>query len=303
MISRSTKGIRASETASLHKLSVMSIVVFIVHAILRNMPKGHEKEPYRTSQNSAVDNVKDSKDVTNVLHILDSYQIRTNPFGANVAGDNSYRRAERIGAALHLITNHVPETEPLRLSIREGALRLMSVILELRSGFRAPASERGQAALADIRILVSHIRLLAVAGYISVQNAGAITEALDELGSLLTAAQRSSLSEQVTISRDDLTPPAQEPPRHERRHAMEKRTSYRTPTREVRRPPQESGGARAAQILEILKLGGALGIKDIAANLPQYSEKMIQRELAHLVATRAVEKEGEKRWSRYRINV
>jgi len=64
----------------------------------------------------------------------------------------------------------------------------------------------------------------------------------------------------------------------------------------------ESSGARANQILDILKLGGALGIKDIAANLPQYSEKMIQRELANLVVTRSVEKAGEKRWSKYRIS-
>lgn len=281
----------------------MSIADCFGQAILRNMPKGHEKEPYKTSQSSSIDNVRDSKDITNVLHILDSYQIRTNPFGANVAGDNSYRRAERIGAALHLITNHVPETEPLRLSIREGALRLMAVILELRSGFRAPASERGQAALADIRMLISHIRLLAVAGYISVQNAGAITEALDELGNLLTAAQRSSLSEQVSISRDDLTPPSYEGSRQDRQAPAQKRAPvYRTAAREVRRPVVESGGARASQILDILKMGGSLGIRDIAANLPQYSEKMIQRELANLVVARSVEKEGEKRWSKYRIS-
>jgi len=176
----------------------------------------------------------------------------------------------------------------------------MSVILELRAGFRAPASDRGQAALADIRMLISHIRLLAVSGYISVQNAGAIAEALDDLGSLLTAAQRSSLSEQVTISRDDLMPPAHEPTRQERQQAVQKRT-YRTPLKAVRSMP-ESSGARANQILDILKLGGALGIKDIAANLPQYSEKMIQRELANLVVTRSVEKAGEKRWSKYRIS-
>lgn len=266
------------------------------------MPKGQEKEPYRTSQNSAVENVKDGKDVTNVLHILDSNPIRTNPFGANVAGDNSYRRAERIGAALHLITNHVPETEPLRTAIREGALRLMNVILELRAGFRAPASERGQAALADIRALVSHIRLLAVSGYISVQNAEAIAEALDELGSLLTAAQRSSLSEQVSISRDDLTPPAHEMPVRQDRQPAQPRRTYRTVSPRNVRPMPDVGGARAGQILDILKLGGSLGIKDIAANLPQYSEKMIQRELASLVASRAVEKSGEKRWSKYRIS-
>ena len=53
--------------------------------------------------------------------------------------------------------------------------------------------------------------------------------------------------------------------------------------------------------MDILRLGGTLGIKDISANLPQYSEKMIQRELADLVLANKINKTGEKRWSRYQV--
>lgn len=53
--------------------------------------------------------------------------------------------------------------------------------------------------------------------------------------------------------------------------------------------------------MDILKFGGILGIKDIASNLPQYSEKMIQRELASLVQKGFVQKTGAKRWSRYQV--
>lgn len=264
------------------------------------MSKGQEKEHSKTSHSSSTDIQKDTKDITTLLTILDSNVIRTNPFGANVSGDNSYRRAERISAALHLITNHVPTNEPLRTSIREEGLNLLNVLLELRTGFRTPASEKGQVALASIRSLVSFVRLLAVAGYISASNSSAVIEALDELGSLIVTSQRSTLSEQLTISREDLTPPAREESRNE-----PVRPHISSPKRAPRRPRMSgvatpvSGTARADQIMDILKLGGTLGIKDIVANIPQYSEKMVQRELAELTRVGRVKKVGAKRWSRY----
>jgi DNA-binding HxlR family transcriptional regulator len=49
----------------------------------------------------------------------------------------------------------------------------------------------------------------------------------------------------------------------------------------------------------VLRSQGELGIKDVVSNLPEYSEKMIQRELAELVAAGRVKKTGLKRWSRY----
>jgi hypothetical protein len=265
------------------------------------MPKGHEKEMQKTSYGSAQESIKDSQDVSNVLLILDSHTIRTNPFGANVTGENSYRRAERISAALHLVTNHVPEEEPLRSIIRNKGLELLSVILELRSGFRGPASEKGQSVLVAIRELISLTRLLAVSGYISVQNANAIAEALDELGSLMVVSQRSALAEQLTISHDQLIPPTIQGgfSRLDRAHPIPR--SPRRPLSAGEQSVAGSANQRSERIMDILKLGGMLGIRDIAANLPQYSEKMVQRELAELVTAGKVRKVGAKRWSRYQL--
>jgi DeoR/GlpR family transcriptional regulator of sugar metabolism len=58
---------------------------------------------------------------------------------------------------------------------------------------------------------------------------------------------------------------------------------------------------RTQSILEILKTSGSMGIKDICSNLPEYSEKMIQRELSELVEVGTVQKTGLKRWSRYSV--
>lgn len=265
------------------------------------MPKGHEKEVLKTTSSPAHESIKDTQDVSNALLILDGQSIRTNPFGANVTGENSYRRAERISAAVHLVTNNVPENEPIRSSLRNKGLELLSVILELRSGFRGPASEKGQSVLVSIRELISLIRLLAVSGYISVQNANAIAEALDELGSLIVVSQKSALAEQLTISHDQLIPPTIQGgfSRLDRAHPMPR--SPRRPLSTGEQSVTGSANQRSERIMDILKLGGMLGIRDIAANLPQYSEKMVQRELAELVSAGKVRKVGEKRWSRYQL--
>ena len=266
---------------------------------------GHEKEVSRTTSNPALESIKDSKDVSNVLLILDSLSIRTNPFGANLSGENSYRRAERISAALHLVTNNVPENEPLRTILRNNGLELLSLILELRSGFRGPASEKGQAALASIRELISLIRLLAVSGYISVQNANAIAEAIDELGSLIVVSQRSALAEQLTISHEQLIPPTGGMGFSKPERGFSMSQSRPAQRKTALKDGAFEGGVvstqRAERIIDILKSGGILGIRDISANLPQYSEKMIQRELADLVEAGKVRKIGAKRWSRYQL--
>ena len=272
------------------------------------MPKGQEKEVSKTSPSHSPSSQKDIRVVSNTFEILDGHVVKTNPFGANITGENSYRRAERIGAALHLITNHVPENEPIRVSIRKGGIELLDHILELRTGFRPPGSEKVQAVLAKIRHLVSLVRLLAVSGFVSAENVNALAEALDELGSLIVASQRSSLAEQLTITREDLQPPAviqnttSGTFREERVPNRFKAKKYVKDIKDRSRAiTQAPSGARADQIMDILRLGGMLGIKDISANLPQYSEKMIQRELADLVLANKINKTGEKRWSRYQV--
>ena len=53
--------------------------------------------------------------------------------------------------------------------------------------------------------------------------------------------------------------------------------------------------------MAILRAGTDFNIRDIAANLPEYSEKTIQREIATLVERGLVRRTGLKRWSRYSI--
>jgi len=152
-----------------------------------------------------------------------------------------------------------------------------------------------------IRTGISRVRFLGVAGYVSQPNVAVLVSALDEMGHLLDSAQRSSLSEVHMLTHDDLVPPihtarpATRPTREPRQQAI-KDIAYKG---QADANTGASTSTRADRILALLRTRDLMGIKDIAVNLPEYSEKMIQRELAELTEVGRVRKVGAKRWSRY----
>jgi len=265
-----------------------------------------------------MDGRKDIQKTDHLSRFLDDQVIRTNPFGRNTSGERAYRRAERLVAAIHILTNHIPAEEPSRVEVRRIGVNLLNSLLALRDEMRVSESPGFRAVQASIRELISLVRVLSISGYVSFQNASVVIEALDELGNFLTASQRSTLSESVTFSRDDLLGSEG----LSVRTAMRKASTAlsRTPRSKSKSSPEdikdiksikdntdltpvsdmeETLNRRSEAILGILKSQGSIGIKDIASNVPEYSEKMVQRELAHLIALGLVKKTGFKRWSKY----
>lgn len=262
-----------------------------------------------------MENAKDIQKTDNLSHFLES-QVRTNPFGNNISGERIYRRAERIVVALYLLTNHIPQEEPSRIEVRKAGFDLLSHILMLDEEMRAPTSHIFHNTLTIIRKLISIVRIYPAGGYISFQNAHVTAEALDELANFLLVSQRSTLSENITLSKDDLlgpegpiVPSVVKRTQHLQaaspiKDKIDKQASIKD-NKDTNRTQEEGGSLdrRSISILNILKSQGIVGIKDIAANLPEYSEKMIQRELAQLVSLGRVKKIGFKRWSRYEFIV
>ena len=238
--------------------------------------------------------------------LFDDSVIRTQPFGQNMSASRAYARAERITAAIHLVTSHISPDEPLRRLIRLDSLRLLSSILSLRDELRAAGSRSLPKTHVLIRKLISLLRILSAAGNISTQNLEALVSALDDLGVFLSNAQRSPLSEQIALSKEELlAPPYESPARFtsvrrvtkKRPHAIKDRSS---PEQQMSNKSQKNHH-RKEGILGVLGAQGQVGIKDIAASLPEYSEKMIQRELKSLVSEGKVKKAGAKRWSIYSL--
>ncbi len=72
----------------------------------------------------------------------------------------------------------------------------------------------------------------------------------------------------------------------------------------VRANTPNSNGAtkgRRERIVSIIKDKGDATIKDISASVTDCSEKTIQRELMSLIAEGVLQKNGERRWSRYTL--
>jgi hypothetical protein len=152
-------------------------------------------------------------------------------------------------------------------------------------------------------------------------------QAIDDLGQFIASSQRSILSEEFALSREDFLPQATA-----REIGRQKRTREASDTLGGSDDsPREAGQQKASGdktskghkghqksypkrqvklhnerqhlILDILRNGGALAIRDITSNMVDCGEKTVQRELNFLVRDGKVRKEGEKRWSRYKLTV
>lgn len=234
-----------------------------------------------------------------LVRFFDKQTVRTNPFGTNQSADRAYRRAERLVAALFLVTNHIPADEPIRVSVRSGALRLLEHVLSLRNEMRTE-SENVVACRASIRNEISLVRVLAVAGFLSVQNASTMSAGLDELGAFLSASQGSPLSDMYSLSHESLLDIREGHVKDA--HPMKDKLNVKDISETSDTPSLKQGiHVREEAVVAVLRSGGELGIRDIAANLPEYSEKMIQRHLVDLIAMGRVKKTGFKRWSRYSV--
>jgi len=237
---------------------------------------------------------------------MDNRTLRIEPFGANVSASRAYSRAERLAAAIYLVTNHIAAEEPARKTARQLSIDLLSTILVLKDEMRSSDSRSLKGAIAIIRSLISIVRLLSASGHLSAQNSETLVEGLDEMGQFLVSAQKTSLSESIQISKNDLF--EEDSYIYAKGHTQETRSTKTVRSNVVSRTPNkaahangEEKRARTERIVGILNSQGQLGIKDIAASLPEYSEKMIQRELKQLVSSGRVTKSGSKRWSIYAL--
>ncbi|HUO50483.1 MAG TPA: hypothetical protein VMU25_02895 [Candidatus Paceibacterota bacterium] len=253
-----------------------------------------------------MDNIKDIQRGDDFSRFIEGQSVRTDPFGSNRAAERLYRRVERVTAALYLLTKHIAASEPVRAEVRTEAVSLFTKVLNLKDEMRALESGALAEFQSSIRHLISLVRILTAGGYVSFQNADVVIGALDELGSFVSSAQRSALAEGVVLTREDIvgdtSPLGERYPVKDIKDRKEVRDKNLSDTQKT--PPQSrtaSVDVRAQGIIAVLRGGGDLGIKDIAARLPDYSEKMIQRELAHLIQSGHVKKDGFKRWSRYSL--
>jgi len=248
-----------------------------------------------------MDNQKDTQAQSGILRFFDKTPARTG-LSLNQSVDRLYRRAERIIAGLFLATNHVEPSESLRVALRRTGLELLEHALSLKDEMRSSESGNVSAFKASARYLISLLRMLTISGFLSMQNSTVLIEAIEDLGNFLVLAQNSPLSETVSFSKQDFLDINPQPIKDIKdKKIIKDRTDIKDVHKVSDISMKRTLNVRKQGIIEILRTGGELGIADVAANLPEYSTKMVQRDLAELVATGQVKKTGLKRWSRYSL--
>lgn len=248
-----------------------------------------------------MDNQRDIPSPTGISRFFDKTPARTG-LALNQSVDRLYRRAERVVAGLFLATNHVAPSESLRIEARKAGLQLLENALALKDEMRSAQSGHASSFKASARYLISLLRLLTISGSLSAQNSMVLIEATEDLGNFLALAQNSPLSETVAFSKQDfldINPEVLKDIKDNR--IVKDRANVKDDTKMSDISTKKSLTVRKQSILEILRTGGELGIADVASNLPEYSTKMVQRDLAELVDLGKVKKTGLKRWSRYSL--
>lgn len=259
-----------------------------------------------------MDNKKIDTGTDAIVRFIEGHESNMIGFGDNRAIDRLYRKTERVVIAAHILTSHIPVQEPLRREIRAVSSGFLSCLLSMRDDMRSVQSPHIQDFEASIRHVSSLVRLAAVSSYVSFQNADLLIESLDDVVYLLRASQKTSYADNVRLTKDFFSDVRMSTYKQESRGPQDageslKRTRPVRDEKEMNEKPVLPSldptrlSQRSDQVIAVLRTQDNQSIRDVVAQLPEYSEKMIQRELAELVHLGKVRKEGKKRWSTYSL--
>lgn len=203
-----------------------------------------------------------------------------------------YKRAERLGNALHLIAPALRHSESLRRKAEATAVALLSSAAERGASFKDSLARE----------------LLALSGILSMAKAGGLLSAMN--ADLITAEIRSLLGDVAAYEEPRLSV-GEIPTLAELARSGMVRSPRPSEDPAPRLKPLErvkdisvtykGHTSRQESILSFIGTKGHISIKDISMGMPGISEKTIQRELQGLVASGKVLRHGERRWSTYSL--
>ncbi len=205
------------------------------------------------------------------------------------------RKSERLASALYVITGFISDTEPIRTRLRGSALDLIS-----RSSHPQTYGPQGgdvfASTCAEIGTLLETAQS---AGLVSSMNAKLICDEYVHLAHFAKQNYQRIIDkgQDVLVSDmpDNLSNTSPINKKHKTLSIKDKSNTS------IEGSPVKQKSARRTTILAIFNTRERVGIKDVAALIEGCSEKTIQRELLALVEEGLLIKEGERRWSTYKL--
>jgi DNA-binding transcriptional ArsR family regulator len=297
---------------------------------------GQEIQPHN-SHNGDDDNQPHHNDDNNNGQKMTGYDIWQSIgfFSGDELMSFIFKKTEKITSALYLISSLLKDTEPIKWELREKGINLLLSTIAANNSEPIDKNAVIQSFFTDSLETLSLLNVAFLSGLISDMNHAVIVRELEAVVSLLKtkvfegAAKAGyilsdsffrtdqSLSRTTDVPRVDARTDVRQDlrPITDTPHSNQKNTlkaEYSTDKGQKEKPPvsrergvkvavKDKKDGRKAAIIGLLKKKSHLTIKDFSEAIRGCSEKTIQRELLDLVAKGVVEKEGERRWSRYSL--
>jgi len=226
-------------------------------------------------------------------------------------------RAKKIATAIYIVTNLMPQTDPLRLAIRKYSIRLMSFMGAKMINF-SPKEIAGEVSGISKKISAM-LEIAFFSGYISEMNFSVLKTELDIFTSEISGYEGSQKTIDPGMLKGNALPnpvvsymasgrSADENYKGQRidlarsvaRKVVKSKPKVQTVS-DGRGVVEAKKTSRKESILSIIKLKGSVSIKDISSVVVNCSEKTIQRELITLVNDGVLKKSGDRRWSTYSL--
>ena len=241
-----------------------------------------------------------------------------------------YKKAEKIAAAIYMITDFFDDREPLKLNIRKAALSLIDLTLSLNTTLSPERKSLLNHITRHSLSIISYSEIAARAGIESLMNHRILK---DEIQNFIKTIEDREVPQKLGrhfVLNDDFIkdenaefmkpvvnhtglpyqPTIHNPSSHLAHQSIvfKKPISQGGPSIKEERSvaiKKEDKGSRKSErqeaIISVIRQKGELSIKDLTGVIKGCSEKTIQRELLVLVDMGILNKAGERRWSRYSL--
>jgi hypothetical protein len=218
-----------------------------------------------------------------------------------------FKKTEKVVTALYLITNLVSDIEPIKWQIRKMSVSLVSDTLNLKRLSAAQYKQAITGIVVTISEIISLFKIASISDHISPMNSAVLQRELTLLiGHLESMRPDATSNSNLILSQDYFNVPEPIPVSGDVSRTFSSKGQYRTPIsvkdNQTQQTPKDNlKDNRHEKILQLLKAGKPLGIKDFVKEIKGCSEKTLQRELLSMVEKGVLKKTGERRWSVYSL--
>ena len=197
-------------------------------------------------------------------------------------------KTNKLAAAVCLVTNFLDDLDQIKWKLRDKSLNLKTNLTLGVKDTPTPSVWPVEIILSDIGELVSLIDIAVLDRRASAMNFSILRQGYLDLQTEFQNYINGDWYKNALISPAPISSPKIS-------HPKEVGLPLGSPT------SKNTNGSRK-KIISFIEQHNWSSIKDVAKSTPGVGSKTIQRELADLVRTGVLKKEGERRWSRYNLN-